>query len=100
MPILEQVESYRAEGHPEHGGLFACGTLAWDALDEAAVHVGGAWLQECIRWTPQDQLSLPVVCRRAGITPGVFPLAQIERRQSRWLSNRWQRIHPHRMLVP
>jgi hypothetical protein len=95
LPIREQVESYRAEGHPEHAGLFACGTIAWDLSERSVLELGAAWLNECDRWSYQDQLSLPVVARRAAISPGVFPVPQIERRRRGWLENRWLRIHPH-----
>lgn len=91
-PIGEQVAHYRAEGHPERFGLFACGTVAWDTANERAKRVGRDWLAECERWSIQDQLSLPVVCRRLGVTPGVFPFAQVSRRS---LANPWLRIHPH-----
>lgn len=96
LPIREQVAAYRTEGHPRHAGLFACGVIAWDLT--AGPALGKAWLDECERWTYQDQLSLPVVARRLGVEPGVFPLSQIGRRRSgtsRWLENRWLRIHPH-----
>jgi hypothetical protein len=92
QPIAEQVARYRAGGHPEHGGLFACGTIAWDATHELAREFGAAWLAECERWSVQDQLSAPVVARRLGLEPGVFPFAQISRG---YLGNKWLRIHPH-----
>jgi hypothetical protein len=96
QPILEQVDHYRAEGHPEHGGLYACGTIAWDTDSELARDLGAAWLAECERWSIQDQLSLPVVCRRLGLVPSVFGVRQIERyRRRAYLENRWLRIHPH-----
>jgi hypothetical protein len=95
LPIREQVAHYRAEGHPEHGGLFACGTVAWDLSGRSVSDLGAEWLEECDRWSYQDQLSLPVVARRAGVVPGVFPVRQIERRRRGWLENRWLRIHPH-----
>lgn len=96
QPIVEQVASYRAEGHPANGGLYACGTVAWDTGDRRALAVGKAWLAEIARWSYQDQLSLPVVCRRLGVTPGVFPVAQIgRRRRGMTLENRWLRIHDH-----
>lgn len=95
QPLLAQVESYRSEGHPDRAGLFACGTVAWDWSQPTAVALGAAWLDECRRWSYQDQLSLPVVLRRAGITPGIFPAGQIERRRRGELGNRWQLIHPH-----
>lgn len=91
LPLLEQVDSYRAGRHPEHGGLFACGIIAWDHPDP---RLGPLWLAECSRWSYQDQLSFPVVTRRLGITPGVFDHPQIERRRP-VLSNRWLSIHPH-----
>jgi hypothetical protein len=48
------------------------------------------------RWSWQDQLSLPVAARRLGITPGVFPVRQIERSDGRgFLANRWLRIWAH-----
>jgi hypothetical protein len=100
QPLLEQVAAYRAEGHPEHGGLYACGVVAWDLSDPRAVDLGRAWLVECERWSWQDQLSFPVVCRRVGVTPGVFPVRQIERRTPRFLANRWLRIHNHTYQAP
>jgi hypothetical protein len=100
QPLLEQVAAYRAEGHPEHGGLYACGVVAWDLSDPRAIEVGRAWLAECERWSWQDQLSFPVVCRRHGVTPGVFPIRQIERRTPRFLANRWLRIHNHTHQTP
>jgi hypothetical protein len=93
LPILEQVGSYRAEGHPSFGGLYACGTIAWDRSIRS--DFGQAWLAECVRWTYQDQLSFPVVARRLGVRPGRFPLRQIDRHQRGVLANRWLQIHPH-----
>jgi hypothetical protein len=95
LPIAEQVAHYRAEGHPEHGGLYACGTLAWDTTNPRAQELGEEWLDECECWGYQDQISFPVVCRRLGITPGVFPHPQIVGRADGALENPWLRIHPH-----
>lgn len=97
-PLKEQAEAYRLEGHPERAGLFACGTLAWDLRDPRARELGQAWLDETAKWSHQDQCELPVVCRRLGITPGTFPIAQLDPKLSRgrrYLANRWFRIHPH-----
>lgn len=96
QPLLEQVAHYRTQGHPERAGLYACGTVAWDLSDPRAVELGRRWLAECERWSWQDQLSFPVICRRLGITPGVFPIRQIERSvRNVGLSNRWLTIHEH-----
>lgn len=95
QPIGEQVEHYRAEGHPRRAGLYACGTVAWDWSNPLAAQIGSAWWAECRRWSYQDQLSLPVVLRRLGAEPGIFPAGQIERRGLGWIGNRWQKIWPH-----
>jgi hypothetical protein len=97
LPIREQVEHYRAEGHPEHAGLFAAGTIAWDATDPRARSLGYEWMWECERWTYQDQLSFPVVARWLGVEPGAFPWPQLERRYRGpdYLGNRFLRIFPH-----
>jgi len=106
LPLQEQMDAYRAEGYPEHFGLFASGTIVWTR--GASELVGEAWLAECEKWGFQDQLALPVVCWRLGIEPGVFGIQQIERRYSPrvtwrqrargdafYLANRWLRIWPH-----
>jgi hypothetical protein len=95
QPLLDQVAHYRAKGHPTDAGLYACGVVAWDLADPKAVELGRQWLAECERWSWQDQLSFPVVCRRLDIAPGVFPVRQIERSGPGFLANRWLRIHGH-----
>lgn len=101
QPLLDQVAAYRAEGHPEHGGLYACGVVAWDLADPKAAELGKAWLAENVRWSFQDQLSLPVVARRLGVNVGVFPVRQIERSDRRgFLANKWLRIWSHSTPAP
>lgn len=87
LPIAEQVASYRAEGHPEGWGLYALGTIARAKTPEVAALMS-AWWDELRRWTYQDQLSFPVVCRRQRIRPDVFPCHQV-------FGNTWTAIHPH-----
>jgi hypothetical protein len=73
QPLEAQVAHYRDLGHPKHGGLFAGGTIVRDSSRPEIREVGKRWLDECVRWSYQDQLSLPVVLRRVGVTPSVFP---------------------------
>lgn len=87
LPIQEQVDSYRADGHPEKWGLFATGTIARRNISGVQALMD-AWAHELDRWTYQDQLSLPVVCRRLGVRPDTFPCHQV-------FGNQWTRIHPH-----
>lgn len=99
--LMAQVASYQAEGYPPHHGLYGCGTIAWDLDNRRSQRVAHAWFDECLRWSPQDQLSFPVVCWRQGIVPGVFPYPEINRRRRTepwpgYLENDWMRIHEHR----
>lgn len=57
-PLEAQVTAYRAEGMPEGFGLWACGTVVWRNTDQAR-DFGRRWLIECVRWSIQDQVSLP-----------------------------------------
>ena len=62
QPTAGQVAHYRADGHPEHWGLIQTTMLVRRnnarvrALDEA-------WWDEIVRWSIQDQLSLPYLLR-------------------------------------
>lgn len=60
-----QVDSYRGQGHPENWGLFASGASVRRHTDLVA-EWGYLWWLECVNWTYQDQLSLPVVTRLLG----------------------------------
>lgn len=66
LPIMDQVESYRAQGYPAHNGLMATGILVRDTADRGLPAIDEAWWAENERWTYQDQLSLPFVLWRAG----------------------------------
>jgi hypothetical protein len=62
--MTAQCEGYRLAGHPEHWGLFATGAIARRHV--RPVHeLGHVWWRENIDHSWQDQLSLPVVVRRA-----------------------------------
>jgi hypothetical protein len=96
--LAGQVASYRADGYPAHNGLYACGTIAYDQDRVDVRRFGTAWFDECVRWSPQDQLSFPVVAWRLGVKPGVFPYAQVMpmRRRERWVvRNQWMTLHDH-----
>lgn len=86
-PMAEQCATYAAdEGYPHHAGLWACGVLVRDRSPQVEF-MGGAWLNEIDRWSTQDQLSFPVVCRRLGVE--VTPLP------GNLLDNEWVKVHPH-----
>jgi hypothetical protein len=65
QPIDEQIEAYRTEGYPVENGLVATGLIARStSADLTAINEG--WWNENIRWSYQDQLSLPLVLWRLG----------------------------------
>lgn len=88
QPIAEQVEHYRREGYPPHHGLMAGGVIARRPGTAALPALDEAWWQENLRWTYQDQLSLPVVLWRQGFSNVWIP-------GNLW-SNPWYRWEPHR----
>jgi hypothetical protein len=96
LPLREQGDAYRAEGFPEHAGLYATGTLVWTR--ERAADLGEAWWQECCTWGFQDQVSFPVVAWRLGVKPGTYPIGQTQGRYNKragWWGNQWMLLHDH-----
>lgn len=60
QPLMEQVAHYRAQGYPEKNGLMACTVFA--RLQRPDVNrIFEDWWEENLRWSFQDQLSLPYV---------------------------------------
>jgi SAM-dependent methyltransferase len=84
MDFGKQTAHYRAQGHPAHGGLW-CGGVIVRRKTARVKWAGEAWLDECVRFTMQDQLSLPVVLRRLDIRPlGLSPGLAGSDRWLRW----------------
>ncbi len=85
--LAEQVQHYRAEGFPEHAGLMAAGIIVRETNRQDIAAAGEDWWQENLRWSYQDQLSLPVVFWRRGMRWDTIP------------GNLWQnelfKVHPH-----
>lgn len=72
MPVLDQVRHYGKEGYGDTG-LYACGVLVRDQNAWSASGIGEMWLEECVRWSPRDQLSFPVLLAKLGMSPSLFP---------------------------
>lgn len=62
--MLAQVEQYRAINHPRGWGLIATGANVRRHTPEV-VNLSHQWWDECVNWSHQDQLSLPVLLRLA-----------------------------------
>ena len=88
LPIFPQVDAYRA-AVPPRGGLYAATTIVRrEPTSDAVLAVNEAWWAENLKWTYQDQLSLPYVLGRLG---GPAPISI---RENLW-KNPWFDVVPH-----
>jgi hypothetical protein len=83
--LRKQADFYRdVVGHPGNWGLFATGANVRRHTDRV-LRVSDNWWQECLNWSHQDQVSLPVL----------FRLEE----ELKWNTNmpwgRWWINHPH-----
>jgi hypothetical protein len=60
VSITAQRDHYRAIGFPDDRGLMATGHCV-RRHTAAVVELGHRWWDECVNWSHQDQLSLPVL---------------------------------------
>ena len=70
--VREQAQSYVDAGHPDDWGLWAAGIFVLRNTLQVR-QMGERWLAEICKWTVQDQLSLPVALRQAGLWPTPLP---------------------------
>jgi hypothetical protein len=85
--ILSQAAFYRSIGHPPNYGLIATGANVRRHTDKV-IEISEQWWVECLQWSHQDQLSLPVLFRLS------------EREGFTWNMNlpwfEWWFLHEHR----
>jgi len=72
-PLDEQVAFYRSEGFPEGFGLYECGVMARDMTAPHVEGVGELWLRQNLKWSYQDQVSLPYVLWKTKFQPDILP---------------------------
>lgn len=72
MRLLEQAQYY-SDTFPryKHSTLWAAGILARRYI-HTIIDASHAWYDECLKWTPQDQISLPVILLRYNIEPATM----------------------------
>jgi hypothetical protein len=87
QPIDGQMEAYKAEGYAAGNGLIATGLIARSTSADLTA-INEMWWDENMRWSYQDQLSLPVVLSRLG--KSYDPV------QKQLWSNEWFDWIPHR----
>lgn len=83
--VLAQANFYRTIGHPPNWGLIATGANV-RVHTPNVIELCEQWWQECINWSHQDQLSLPVLLR-------------LSEGKVRWNMNlpwfQWWHLHEH-----
>lgn len=72
LPMKEQVESYRAQGWPEHAGYWQGGFILRRHTKEAE-RFNNYWWAEISRWGWMDEIALPVAIAAAGVKIGTIP---------------------------
>jgi hypothetical protein len=66
-----QVRHYKSNGHPKQWGLWASGIIARQRC-ALTMRIEERWWEEILKWSYQDQLSLPYVFRELDFKPGTF----------------------------
>lgn len=88
QPLLEQVAHYRWEGLPNDHVLWAGTIHVRRARSRLVSEINRRWFAECVRWSYQDQLSLPYVLWQTG-TAGL--VATLEGNVYRGAEHEWVR---------
>lgn len=72
-PLDEQVEAYEKDGFPHNYGLYECGVLARRMKTPGLKELGELWHEQNLKWSYQDQVSLPYCLWKQQFTPDVLP---------------------------
>lgn len=67
--------AFYSKFHPKNWGLWACGVMVRKHTDKLKKLMGD-WKHEIDKWTYQDQISFPVICKLNNFIPAVFPDSQ------------------------
>jgi hypothetical protein len=69
--IRGQIQHYLDDGFPQYWGLFACGTIGYRFTPRVKA-LASRWHDENVRWSVQDQISLPYLLWRSGMRFGLW----------------------------
>lgn len=83
QPMLEQVAHYKEQGLPNPHRMYAGGIHVRDNRATWTHRLNLLWFAECVKWSYQDQLSLPFVLWKLGRNCTVIP-------GNVYLGNNWQ----------
>ncbi len=71
MDFESQFDSYLSQGFKDNVGLYAGGVIARKNTKQN-LNLGNEWFTQNCMWNTQDQISLPFVLFKLGITPTFF----------------------------
>lgn len=71
--VIDQITRYQLDGLPPQFGLWRCGVIIRNPKDPKITELCDRWYEEIERGTWRDQVSLPYVCWKMGITPNTIP---------------------------
>ena len=83
--IRGQVQAYLDSGMPRGWGLFACGTIGY-VFTPAVKRLTSRWYDENVKWSIQDQVSLPYLLWDSGLPFGHWSAFQYD---NEYLKLRW-----------
>lgn len=66
--IIEQADAYKRAGFPANQGLWCGGLIARKTDAHHLAAINELWWRENLRWSYQDQISLPIVLWRLGLS--------------------------------
>lgn len=89
--LQDQIDVYEEYGHPEAWGLWATGVIARQHTPEV-IQMGFDWLANIYRYSYQDQVSHPFVCRSNGLRPIDLPGNHLG---NEWLDYQGSGRHSH-----
>lgn len=70
--VIYQLQSYNSQGFVDVGLWITC-FVAFDMRREETRAFLTEWNAQNVRYTTQDQISFPYVCRKLGVTPHTYP---------------------------
>lgn len=74
-PIVEQIDTYMAQGYPPDYGIWWCGLMV---RTKDCPDFGGKWMTEMVRWTCQDQLAHSFLMHKLGIKPASLDMTSTD----------------------
>jgi hypothetical protein len=89
--VLQKQLDFYKRILPPSWGLWATGVLA-RYHTPSVVRMGFDWLAEIYRWSYQDQVSYPAVCRQNGLRPTSLPGTHLV---NQWLAYEGSSRHSH-----